>query len=102
MVAATLWGAGSSVSVIARDAAKSRTIIAMAAEGDTAPEAIGRRRFLGWVRSASASRTSLRQYTALDAKQNAAKAIMLPMIVDRSAMLPLKNAGSSTNPFLTH
>ncbi len=66
------------------------------------PAAIGRYRFFGWSRSASASRESLRKYVPLAARQNATNAMSVSMSAVRWVSTPAAPGAAATSRFLTH
>ena len=76
----------------------------------SAPDAIGRSRFLGWNRSFSLSRMSLAIYMALLRAENRIKAIVVLLTKDNDldisegshSLLTVKNSAKYTKRFLVH
>src|SRR5262249_43775749 len=73
-----------------------------ASDTPTRPEATGRVRLRGWLRSAAASRLSLRQYTAPDTSTNASAASTPSPTLTPSAHRPENTSGERTNRFFVH
>ena len=68
----------------------------------TMPAAIGRVRFVGWMRSFSTSPMSLRKYVELETRQNAANAASSLPITPLSPRAPAAAGAANTRTFFTH
>ena len=86
------------------------TAVPQPSDMGTAPDAIGRSRFLGWNRSFSLSRMSLAIYMALLRDENRINAIVVSLTKDNDldtstgshSSLIVKNSAKYTKRFLVH
>ncbi len=81
-------------------AASSATLDAIAARGLIRPAATGRLRFSGWLRSCSASSTSLKAYTAELARLNPSRPSAKGSTLKWPPAANEKGTGMNTNAFL--
>src|SRR5437660_12336169 len=84
-----------------KPSAASSSASPIAAAGAIAPDATGRKRFVGCARSADASNASLKQYTALDKRQNDTNPKSADGTDATIAWRAANASGARTNAFFT-
>ena len=75
---------------------------AIAVFTEISPDATGRFRLVGWLRSASTSSASLRKYVPLATRQKQTNAIAVSLAASGSVSTPAAPGAATTSTFLIH